>query len=714
MTNDTTDLLPQKPVRFSRRPSLNVYVLGALVLTMAMGGGGLVLRFSDIQEKRELMAWQNKLNLVADSRTQDVDQWLAVPFRQLGEVASNPSLQLYLTELLSEKPVDPVVEEDPAQKVFLRNLLVMTAERLGFLDKTPSESDGIKADVHVPSGTGIAIVSADGKVVVSTAGLSALDPTLNAKVAEAPKDKGALIDLFSSQDHELRLGFVLPVYPIQADEATSKPIARLIAVKNVGDDLFRLLRQPGVSEKTLQAVLVREEGPNVVYLSPVAGEPPATKKLDMQTPDLDASFAIRSPDSFDVKKDNSFQTTLMTSRRIAGAPWALMLHVSRDEAMAESDTWRKQTQAIMFFALLAAVGGLVAVWFYGTSKRTLLLSLETARLARQLAAQEKMLRVVADHQLEPIMIVDQNDVMYFANEKAAHAMQLTADEAVGKDLVALLGAARAIEYSEANRTALARAEPVFRTWRKTTESGEQVLYSAHIPLPHIPVERLAYPAPGVLIIDQDVTEVVSERERRLALSQQVINALVDMVDRRDHNAAHHSSGVALVAREIAHNLGLEPVLIDAAETAGKLMNIGKIVVPSELLTKKDALAQDEITFIRASFQRSAEILQHIAFDGPVVETLRQALEHFDGSGPMKLRGEAILVTARIISVANAFVAMISPRAYRSKTPDIDAAIKTLLHDHDAQYDLRVIVALAHFIDNQNGRDALVKIILKMS
>jgi hypothetical protein len=96
-----------------------------------------------------------------------------------------------------------------------------------------------------------------------------------------------------------------------------------------------------------------------------------------------------------------------------------------------------------------------------------------------------------------------------------------------------------------------------------------------------------------------------------------------------------------------------------------MMNVGKILVPSDVLTRTEALGEAELQQIRNSIQASAELLQGVEFDGPVVETLRQLQENWDGSGaPRGLAGEEILLPARIVSVANAFVAMISPRAWR--------------------------------------------------
>jgi len=102
-------------------------------------------------------------------------------------------------------------------------------------------------------------------------------------------------------------------------------------------------------------------------------------------------------------------------------------------------------------------------------------------------------------------------------------------------------------------------------------------------------------------------------------------------------------------------------------------------------------------------QASAELLEGIEFDGPVVETLRQSQAHWDGSGvPPGLAGEDILVTARVVAVANAFVGMVSPRAHREAL-GIDRAVQTLLGEAGRAYERGVVAALVNYLDNRGGR-----------
>jgi response regulator RpfG family c-di-GMP phosphodiesterase len=220
---------------------------------------------------------------------------------------------------------------------------------------------------------------------------------------------------------------------------------------------------------------------------------------------------------------------------------------------------------------------------------------------------------------------------------------------------------------------------------------------------HVPVAASRELPSSVLVVERDITEAVTERERRARTLSQIVRTLVGVVDRRDPYAANHSQRVAVLARAIAGEMGLGEREIDTAETAGNLLNLGKILVAPELLTQSRDMSEDDLRKVRQSIQTSADLLDGIEFDGPVVETLRQAQARWDGTGiPAGLAGDDILVTARIVSVANAFVGMVSRRAYREAL-EIDRALDAILSQAGQAFDRRVVVALINYLDNRGGR-----------
>jgi HD-GYP domain-containing protein (c-di-GMP phosphodiesterase class II) len=175
--------------------------------------------------------------------------------------------------------------------------------------------------------------------------------------------------------------------------------------------------------------------------------------------------------------------------------------------------------------------------------------------------------------------------------------------------------------------------------------------------------------------------------------QDLVHTLVGLVDRRDPYSANHSRQVAMLSAGIARTMQLEPHLVETARIAGEVLNLGKMFVAEEILTRSGRLSPEEQAKVRESLLASADIVDGVEFDGPVCDTLRQVQEQVDGTGyPARLKGDAILPTARVVAVANAYVAMVSPRSYREGLSP-DAAIRALLLKVDQAYDVKVVAAL---------------------
>ncbi len=207
-------------------------------------------------------------------------------------------------------------------------------------------------------------------------------------------------------------------------------------------------------------------------------------------------------------------------------------------------------------------------------------------------------------------------------------------------------------------------------------------------------------------------EMSAAMARQKSLLSHLINTLIMLVDSRDPHAQNHSNRVSMVAEAVAKHMALDRVDIETTRLAASLMNVGKIKTPETMLTEKDLSPQDRNS-IRQSILASADILREIAFEGPVVQTLQQSLEHVNGSGPLGLKENDILVTAKIVSVANAFIAMISDRAYR-KAMTIDAALDVIHESIDTKYARSVVAALEHYLENDGGREACTYEAIKAS
>ena len=132
--------------------------------------------------------------------------------------------------------------------------------------------------------------------------------------------------------------------------------------------------------------------------------------------------------------------------------------------------------------------------------------------------------------------------------------------------------------------------------------------------------------------------------------------------------------------------------IAAIHVAATLHDIGKISVPSEILTKPGRLSDLEREIIKTHCKAANDILINIEFPYPVGEIIFQHHERMDGSGyPQALKGDEIVIEARIIGVADVMDAMASYRPYRPAL-GVNAAIEEIVKFKGITYDPAVVDA----------------------
>jgi putative nucleotidyltransferase with HDIG domain len=170
----------------------------------------------------------------------------------------------------------------------------------------------------------------------------------------------------------------------------------------------------------------------------------------------------------------------------------------------------------------------------------------------------------------------------------------------------------------------------------------------------------------------------------------IIDTLVTTVESRDPYTAGHQKRVSDLARSIAIDMGLSPSMAETIRMAAQIHDIGKIAIPSEILSKPSRLTKIEYDFIKTHSRNGFEILKNIDFPGPVAQAVLQHHERLDGSGyPQGLTGDEILLEAKIITVADVVEAMSSHRPYRPEL-GIDLALAEIIKNKGILYDPAIV------------------------
>ena len=168
-----------------------------------------------------------------------------------------------------------------------------------------------------------------------------------------------------------------------------------------------------------------------------------------------------------------------------------------------------------------------------------------------------------------------------------------------------------------------------------------------------------------------------------------ITALAGMVELRDPYTAGHQRNVSLLAAAIARDMGLSELDIEGIRLAGVVHDIGKINAPAEILSKPGKLSKIEFELIKMHAQAGRDIIKGVDFPWPVAQMILQHHERLDGSGyPNGLQGDAIVIGAKILAVADVVEAMMARRPYREAL-GLDAALAEIERGNGTLYDAAV-------------------------
>jgi PAS domain S-box-containing protein/putative nucleotidyltransferase with HDIG domain len=165
-----------------------------------------------------------------------------------------------------------------------------------------------------------------------------------------------------------------------------------------------------------------------------------------------------------------------------------------------------------------------------------------------------------------------------------------------------------------------------------------------------------------------------------------IQVLVSAVETRDPYTAGHQIRSANLARAIATEMGLPHEKIDGIRVAGSIHDIGKLSIPAEILSKPTRLTELEFSLIKEHSQKGYEMLKDVESPWPLAEIVYQHHERMNGSGyPRNLKGNDILMEARIMAVADVVEAMASHRPYRPAI-GLNAALAEIEKNRGTHYD----------------------------
>ncbi|MBK8321567.1 MAG: PAS domain S-box protein [Betaproteobacteria bacterium] len=328
----------------------------------------------------------------------------------------------------------------------------------------------------------------------------------------------------------------------------------------------------------------------------------------------------------------------------------------------------------------------------GERVRQVLLSVleDQKEIADELRASEERFRGMLEYNVAAMFMIEDGNVTY-ANARTGQILGHHDSELLGRPILAFVapedhaGIASAVEELTSGR--VARAERTFRAIRKDGTFVDMGATASRVMLRGRPV---------ILGTAQDIGErkrAQAEIDRYIAQLEEsmtsTLEAVSNLVELRDPYTSGHERRVGDLAAAIGRRMGLAEGVVKGLRLTGYVHDIGKISVPAELLTKPLRLTKTEFELIKAHARAGHDVLKDVNFPWPVAEVILQHHERLDGSGyPRGLKGEEIILEARIISVADVVEAMASHRPYRAGL-GIERALEELEAGAGTLYDAEV-------------------------
>ena len=665
----------------NNKPATIAFVL---LLLFISGSIWLVFQYVSAEKQRDLGDWQARLSIMAESQQYAVEDWFEEQLENIDTLANNPLLQLYVSQ--QSLSVSPDDETGRGQLNHLKNLINATADQADVFTSIKKINSNVENKVN----DGIAIVNSTG-VLLATRYFPLDDAEVLSSFQSAIDKKAFYISsIYDSAERQPRIIIVVPVNSVQSLNPDDIKAA-VVAVINPEDNLFELLLKEWVTTRTEETLLATWDGRSVTYLSPLKNGYEIFYSLspgaDLPGSNLAAIAVLENIGENVLMQDYRNIDVLVTARKIRNTSMILLQKIDVSEALAESTSHQQFILTIFLLVVFVITISFIAIWRHSTSLRL-------QKVTRRLEARAALLNAVGDSINDHIFLLDHKSKLVFVNDALARSFSIDNVDVRGKAL---------------NHIFNTEITDQLLTLKPADDEGEIRNREMRLEFKdrrhdyHVSIVALRHPdyKQSHLYVMHDITELKDAQGRHNRLMNGIIATLAQVIDKHDPHCAHHSERTREVAIAIAQAMDMSKDRIDILAMAALLANIGKLYIPAEVLTNMEPLTPAEELMLRENVNYSAEILKDLEFDGPVIEFVQQKNECLDGSGyPNGVSGDAIFQESRILSVANAFVAMTSSRAYRPGMP-VKEVLDILLSEADERYDRHVIAALFHVAENHS-------------
>ncbi len=599
---------------------------------------------------------EERLKLLGSGRAQVITTWLDGLTRLPAEIVKSELVALFASETSSRDAASELPFYLLQQKNYVETVLTEFVEK-----------NGLK-QAHLLDARGTPLLGSAGAAPVSDAQGAAARGLIK-------PDASTILVLSSDGGHVLDL-----ILPIASPGGAGKaPVGALLVQASVAVDLTAFLAPSPWFDRTERYSLVAPGDPEVTVSRDKSGAL-VTRQ---------SGNAPVAPGTFAATPGNGAEGEVYTAATAIGnSPWTLLVQLPTGIALAPLETDRRaviaMTLALMVFLILV----MIALWLNQTRQFNEAMAEQHETAALRIDAQRQLLARINETITDGIALKGRDGRYTVANPAFARLTGHDADSIVGKTSDDLFdaGLAGRLRTREKDRAAGITDQGPLNE-KLAIADGETL-----VDIEAVPLASLDGGTGGFLTVIHDRTEERLSAMRREQAAAQTIVAYLKAVELSDPYLHGQSAFVRKLGVDLARRAALSVEEAETIDICSSLFQIGKLFVPKDILRKSSPLTDEETATLRRHVDHLERMLDGLDFGYPVRETVCQMYERLDGSGyPKGESGDAIPRAARVLGLADAFCALVRPRAYRpANTPERALEI---LKAESAKYDPALLEVL---------------------
>jgi PAS domain S-box-containing protein len=663
-----------------KRKTLNIGILFLFVLII-FSSSFLYWIFLE-KEKDVENSSQKRLHILAESKIELIETWLSGVIQQGDRIIQSELFRLYATEVdLIDKDISHLlIKKENSSPKEIEHLSAQLPMMQNSLREFVAYADFLTG--KIVNRQGQAYIASDSSFIP----LSEIQREVSLRAISSGKP--AYSSLHQSSQG-LVLDIALPIHPPQNEEQQGNAVASLLLTRSVNSALSQFLASSPLAGKGHQTHIVQVR--NGTFLDVLPWLPEGMREIaatQLRPESGTLTFGVRSGIS---GKGRVYSLGV----GIPDLNWLLVEELDYDLTRSSLTSFKRSATTMLGLTLLLLGAAFMAFWWrfsYVESERIKARFLE---LNTELEKQRSLLTGITETAQDFIALKDTFGHYRYVNSAMAAALGREPQEIIGMDDVALFGYDTGNRLEEGDKQAYAgmrAARSVEKIFLQSTPHTFQISK-----IPYVPAGQ----PEGIVSIYRDISDLIQAQEQHERAIRKTVEALVRTIEANDPYLAGHSRLLRGFALEIGKHLGISDEQQATMEMAANLSQIGKQFIDRDILNKSGELSPEERKIVESHVQHAERILCSVDFRLPILNTVSQMNENLDGSGyPKGLRGDEIPLPARILSVSNAFCAMVRPRSYRP-AKEVDHAL-SILKGLKQVYDQNVVEALEKILPSREG------------